>query len=186
MTKHLTKAELEAGLPHIFDAPKDNGVLEAIVIRPAEDERQDLESCEISLEGGTHGDRWVQDSHRHTEDGRSHPDVQICIMSARCIALIAGERERWPLAGDNLFIDIDTSPENLPTGQRLSIGSAVIEVTEEPHHACGAFVERYGREAAAFCNVGVGKANRFRGLYGRVVRDGRVTVGDRVVKTESV
>ena len=184
MVQHRTKAELEAGLAHILDSPKDDGVLEAIVIRPAEDLREDLESCEISLEGGTHGDRWAEDSHMTTEDGKSHPDVQICIMNARCIALVAGTRERWPLAGDNLFIDMDLSPGNLPSGQRLAIGSAVIQVTDEPHHACGAFVERYGRDAAVFVNVAAGKENRLRGIYARVVQDGRVNVGDRVVKVD--
>ncbi len=117
MTKHLTRAELQAGLPYILDSPKDNGMLEAIVIRPDSGARADLESCEISLEGGTHGDRWAKGCWMTTEDGKPHPDVQICIMNARCIALVAQERERWPLAGDNLFIDIDLRPDNLPPRQ---------------------------------------------------------------------
>lgn len=184
MVKHLTKPELDAGLQHILESPKDNGRLEAIVIRPESGQRKDLESCEISLEGGTHGDFWVRQSHMHTEDGRSHPDVQICMMNARCIALVAGERARWPLAGDNLYIDMDMSPENLPTGQKLSVGSAVIQITDAPHAACASFIERYGRDAAVFVNVGPGKANRLRGIYARVVQDGRVSVGDAVVKVD--
>ena len=182
MAKHLSMAELNAGLPHILESPKDDGELAAIVIRPAEGEREDLESCEISLEGGTHGDHWAKGCWMSTDDGKPHPDVQICIMNSRCIALIAQERERWPLAGDNLFIDLDLSPENLPTGQRLAIGSAVIEITEVAHKGCASFVERYGRDACAFVNVGPGKTNRLRGIYARVVQDGRVTVGDRIVK----
>ncbi len=107
MTDHLTRAELQAGLPHILNSPKDGGVLEAIVIRPERGERQDLQSCEISLEGGTHGDHWAKGCWMRTEEGKPHPDVQICIMSARCIGLIAQQRKRWPLSGDNLFIDLD-------------------------------------------------------------------------------
>lgn len=182
MTKHLTRAELQAGLPHILDSPKDDGVLEAIVIRPASGERHDLQSCEISLEGGAHGDHWAKGCWMSTEDGKPHPDVQICIMNARCIALVAHERARWPLAGDNLLIDIDLRPENLPPGQRVAIGTAIIEISPVSHTGCESFVERYGRAAVVFVNAPKGKALRLRGVYARVVQDGRVTVGDRVVK----
>ena len=182
MTKHLTRAELQAGLPEIFNSPQDDGLVEAIVIRPESGRREDLESCEISLAGGTHGDYWARNCWMTTDDGQPHPDVQICIMNARCIALIAQERARWPLAGDNLFLDLDLRPENMPPGQRLSLGSAVIEITEVPHKGCAAFVERYGREAAIFVNTPEGREKRLRGIYARVVQDGRVTVGDRVRK----
>jgi MOSC domain-containing protein YiiM len=184
MVKHLTRDELQAGLPHILASPQDNGVLEAIVIRPAQVERADLESSEISLEGGVHGDHWAKGCWMSTEDGKPHPDVQICIMNARCIGLIAHERERWPLAGDNLFIDMDLRPDNLPPGQRLRIGTAVIEITAVPHNGCAKFVERYGKAAVVFVNAPKGKAMRLRGIYARVVEDGRISVGDRVDKVE--
>ncbi len=184
MVKHLTREELQAGLPHILASPQDNGMLEAIVIRPESGERADLESCEISLEGGTHGDRWAKGCWMTTEDGKPHPDVQICIMNARCIALVAQERERWPLAGDNLFIDIDLRPNSLPPGQRLKIGTAIIEITATAHNGCASFVERYGQPAVVFVNAPKGKAMRLRGIYARVVQDGRVTVGDQVMKVD--
>jgi len=182
MTRHLTRAELQAGLSCILDSPQDDGRLEAIVIRPAPGERRELQSCEISLAGGTHGDHWAKGCWMSTEDGKPHPDVQICIMNARCIALIADQRERWALAGDNLFIDLDLRPENLPPGQRLQIGSAIIEITAVTHSGCESLVERYGRAAVVFVNAPNGRAMRLRGVYARVVQDGTVTVGDRVVK----
>lgn len=182
MTRHLTRAELQAGLPHILDSPGDDGALEAIVVRPAPGERLDVESCEISLADGVHGDHWAKGCWMSTEEGRPHPDVQICIMNARCLALLAGERARWPLAGDNLVIDLDLSPENLPPGQRLRIGGATIEITAVPHTGCKAFAERYGQSAVVFVNRPGGRALRLRGVYARVVADGRVTVGDRAVK----
>jgi MOSC domain-containing protein YiiM len=182
MLTHLTRAELEAGLPHIRASPADNGVLEAIVVRPEHGVRHDAPSAEISLAGGVHGDHWAKGCWKSTEDGRPHPDVQICIMNARCIALLAQERENWPPAGDNLFIDMDLSRENLPPGQRLAIGTSVIEITAIPHMGCQSFINRYGREACVFVNTGEGKQLRLRGVYARVVEDGRISVGDRVVK----
>ena len=182
MARHLTKAELQAGLPEILESPQDNGLLEAIVIRPAPGERRMLESCEISLAGGTHGDHWAKGCWMSTDEGKPHPDVQICIMNSRCIALIAQERDNWAPAGDNLFIDLDLRPENLAPGQRLSVGSAVIEITAVPHTGCASFVERYGKAAVMFVNGPKGKSMRLRGIYARVVQDGRVSVGDRVEK----
>ncbi len=182
MAEHLTRAELQAGLPQILASPQDEGTLEAIVIRPEPGQRRELEACDISLAGGTHGDHWAEGCWKSTEDGQPHPDVQICIMNARCIAHIAGARDRWALAGDNLFIDMDLRPENLPAGQRLRIGGATIEITDTPHAACKSFAEHYGQSAAVFVNARKGSALRLRGVYARVLEDGRVAAGDRVVK----
>ena len=182
MFRHLTLAELQAGLPEILASPADDGLLRGIVTRPGQGERHDLESCDISLAGGVHGDSWARGCWKSTEDGHPHPDVQICIMNARCIALIAQERQNWPPAGDNLFIDMDLTPGNMPPGQRLAIGSAVIEITDTPHNGCAMFIERFGRDACLFVNTGDGKRFRLRGIYARVVQDGRVTVGDRATK----
>ena len=182
MTKHRSLADLKVGLPDIEASPADHGVLRGIVIRPKSGERQELDSAEISLAGGVHGDNWAFGCWKSTDDGKPHPDVQICIMNARCIALIAGSRDNWAPAGDNLFMDLDLTRENLPVGQRLSIGSAIVEVTAEPHTGCANFVARYGRDATVFVNTGDGRRLRLRGIYARVVKDGRVAVGDAVVK----
>ena len=182
MAKHLTLSELSAGLPHILASPKQTGRLEAIVIRPDIGERRDVETCAVSLARGCEGDHWAKGCWKNTEDGKPHPDVQICIMNARCIQLIAQERANWPLAGDNLFIDMDLTPANIPPGTRLAIGSAMIEITDTPHNGCSAFIERYGRDACVFVNTGDGKKHRLRGIYGRVIQDGTVTVGDQVTK----
>lgn len=182
MAKHLSGEELEAGLAHILEAPGDNGTLQAIVARPASNQRADLPSCNLSLAGGVDGDHWTKGCWMSTDDGKPHPDVQICIMNSRCTALIAQERSRWPLAGDNLFIDMDLRPDNLPVGQQLSIGSAVLEISPVPHNGCEKFVERFGRASVVFVNSPRGKALRLRGVYARVVVDGSVSVGDRVVK----
>lgn len=182
MARHLSLEELKEALAVILDSPKDEGRLEGIVIRPEKGARQELDGVEISLEGGVHGDHWAKGCWKSTEDGRPHPDVQICIMNARCIAAIAESRERWALAGDNLFVDLDLSPDNLPPGQRLAVGSAVIEITGTPHLGCSSFIERYGKDACVFVNSAAGRRHKLRGIYARVVQDGRIAVGDTLTK----
>ena len=182
MARHLEMAELQDGLSEILASPKDDGRLEGIVVRPARHKRMEPERCEVSLDGGLQGDHWAKGCWKTTEDGKPHPDVQICIMNARCIALIAQDRANWAPAGDNLFIDMDLSPENLPVGQRLALGSAILEITAEPHLGCAKFIERYGKDACVFVNSRAGRANRLRGVYARVAQDGAVTVGDSVTK----
>lgn len=176
--RHLTTAELEAGLEEIRRAPKDEGTLELIVRRPRVDEREVLEEAELDLVRGLVGDSWRERGSSRTPDGSAHPDMQINVINARSVALVAQARERWPLAGDQLYIDMDLSGENLPAGTRLAIGEAVIEVTAQPHTGCKKFVARFGAEAMKFVNSGVGRELNLRGINARVVRGGVIRVGD--------
>lgn len=182
MNRHLTMDELKAGFPEILQSPADKGRLDAIVVRPEKGERLDVNERQISRAGGVKGDHWSKGCWRSLPDGSPDPDVQICIMNARCISLIAGPRDNWAPAGDNLFIDMDLSPDNMPPGQRLAIGSAIIEITDIPHTGCQNFIERYGRDACVFVNTGEGKKLKLRGIYARVVQDGLITAGDLVTK----
>jgi hypothetical protein len=176
--KHLTMAELEAGLDEIRRAPKDEGVLELIVRRPRPGEREILEVAELDTRDGLVGDSWKDRRSSRSADGRAHPDMQLNIMSSRVVALVSQDRKRWPLAGDQLFVDMDLSAENLPPGTRLLMGTAVIEVTPEPHTGCGKFVERFGADAMKFVNSDLGRRLQLRGVNARVVRPGRIRVGD--------
>jgi hypothetical protein len=175
---HLTTEELEAGLATIRQSPKDNGVLELIVRRPEVDGREALTEGELDLVCGLVGDTWNVRGSKRTSDGSSHPDMQLNIMNSRAVALVAGDRERWQLAGDQLYIDLDLSDDNLPTGTRLALGSAVIEVTSQPHTGCYKFKARFGLDAMKFVNSPVGKELHLRGINARVVRAGKIKVGD--------
>lgn len=181
-TQHKTMAELEATLPHILAGPKDEGRIDGIISRPAKGQRNDVSSAMLTFAEGMEGDHWSKGCWRTTDDGDPHPDVQICLMMSRCIEAIAGDRANWPPAGDNLFIDMDLTPANTPPGTRLAMGGVILEVTEEPHNGCQHFIDRFGRDACLFVNTGAGKEHRLRGIYGRVIQDGRVSVGDVVRK----
>jgi hypothetical protein len=179
---HLTFAELEAALPAMRVSPKDNGTLDLIVRRPAVGRRELLETGELDVHAGLVGDTWKLRSSSRTEDGSAHPDMQINVINSRVIDLIAGEKTRWGLAGDQLYVDLDLSADNLPAGVQLQIGSAVIEVTAQPHTGCGKFVHRFGVDAMKFVNSPVGRQLRLRGLNAKVVTPGVIRAGDRVRK----
>jgi hypothetical protein len=179
---HLTINELEAGLDDIRRAPKDEGTLELIVRRPRVDAREVLTEGELHLSEGLVGDSWITRSSSRTPDGAPHPEMQLNVMNSRVIALVAGDKDRWQLAGDQLYIDFDLSAENLPAGTQLSLGSAVIEVSPQPHTGCHKFVSRFGLDAVKFVNSALGKELHLRGINARVVQPGIIRVGDVVKK----
>jgi hypothetical protein len=183
--KHLTMEELEAGLDEIRRSPKDGGQLDLIVRRPRVDEREVLEAGELDLREGLVGDSWKMRSSSRTSNGSAHPEMQLNIMNSRVIALLAQAQERWPLAGDQLFLNMDLSEENLPAGTQLSLGSAVIEVTAEPHTGCKKFVARFGLDAMKFVNSEVGRQLHLRGINAKVIQPGMIRVRDVVKKIQA-
>jgi len=179
--KFMTIEELHAGLDAIRLSPKDAGTLELIVRRPAPGAREILEVGQLDRVEGLVGDRW------NSRQESLPVDKQLTMMNSRVIALLAQDRARWQLSGDQLFIDIDLSAENLPPGMRLAVGdNAIIEVTAPPHTGCGKFVQHFGREAAKFVNSSIGRQLRLRGVNARVSASGLIRVGDIVRKLTSV
>jgi hypothetical protein len=174
----LTLAELEAQLPALRTAPRDGGALELIVRRPSTGVREVLEEAELDLVQGLVGDNWLARGSTSTPDGTAHPEKQLNIMGARVVALLAQDRSRWALAGDQLYLDLDLSLENLPPGTRLALGEAVIEITPPPHTGCKKFVERFGADAMRFVNSAMGRALNLRGVNAKVVKPGKIRRGD--------
>jgi hypothetical protein len=181
--EHLTTAELEQGLPDVLDSPRETGKLEAIVIRPASNERSTPTSARLTTEGGVEGDRWGSDNYYVKADGIRDRRSQVSLMNARFLRQIAGGEEAMCLAGDNLIVDLDLSDANVPPGTRLAIGEqVVIEVNDKSHTGCAKLSRRYGDEAKSFMNHESRKSLRLRGRFGSVVSGGTIQVGDAVRK----
>jgi MOSC domain-containing protein YiiM len=171
---HLELTQLRAGLDEIRRAPATEGTVALIVRRPVKDEREVLAEAELDTERGVVGDDWL------TRDG--DPRTQITLMNARAIAVIAQSEERWPLAGDQLYVDLDLSDANVPPGTRIAIGTAVVEASEVPHRGCKKFGARFGLDALRFVNSKLGYELNLRGINARIVQSGVVRPGDAVRK----
>jgi hypothetical protein len=177
----LSLTALEARLHEIGRSPLTDGPVELIVRRPAPLQRETLDEAELDPDDGLVGDCWRSRGSRSTPDGGAHPGMQLTLMSSRAAEVIAGGRDRWALAGDQLYVDLDLSEANLPAGTLLTLGTATIEVTGAPHTGCQKFKERFGGDALRFVNTRDGRALRLRGMNTRVVVGGTVRVGDLVV-----
>ena len=180
--EYLSMIELEVGMENIRQAPSDNGILKMIVRRPAVDERELIDEGELSTDDGLVGDTWKIRASSHTPDGSANRKSQITLTNSRAIALLAQSEDRWALAGDQLYVDMNIGEENLPPGTRLSIGSAIIEVSDQPHSGCKKFSARFGVEAMKFVNSPEGKRLHLRGINTKVVQSGTIRVGDVVRK----
>ena len=179
--RQRTQEELEAGLAGIRESPAIEGTVELIVRRPGTDERETVAEGRLTPEDGLVGDDWRARGSRSTPDGSADPECQLTLMNARLIDLLAdGDREAWPLAGDQLYVDLDLSVANLPAGTRLGVGTAVVEVTAPPHTGCAKFSARFGSPALRFVNSPEGRALRLRGMNARVVQPGEARPGDAI------
>lgn len=178
---HPSTADLEAGAARVHASPSERGTVEMVVRRPDVDQRQVLDEGELVVGQGLAGDNYLARGSRETDDGSAHPEAQLNVMNAQAADLAAnGDKEKWPLAGDQLFVDFNLSSTNAPTGTRLRVGTAVIEVTAKPHNGCAKFAQRFGVDAAKWANSSA--EERYRGINAAVVEPGVVRPGDAVVK----
>jgi hypothetical protein len=178
---HRSLSDIERIAAEMGDSPTDDGVVEMIVCRPATDEREVLVEGVLDTTHGLRGDSW-ETRLTSSPDGRPDPLRQITVMNSRVLASIAGHRDRWQLAGDQLIVDLDLSIDGLPPGTRLQIGDAVTEVTEPPHTGCAKFAGRFGADALAWANGHAGRQQRRRGMHVRVLESGTVRPGDAIRK----
>lgn len=183
--EHLTREQLDTDYAAMDASPQNGGTVELIVARPEADQRSLLNEAELNTEVGLVGDSWLARGSSSTDDGSANPEAQLTLMNSRIAQLVAGDKAHWPLAGDQLYVDLDLSIDNLPPGQRVRIGEALIEISALPHTGCKKFMARFGEDALAFISTPTGKANRMRGVNCRVIEAGRIRVGDRLEKVDS-
>jgi len=171
-TRQLALEHLERALAAQPGAPTDVGRIALIVRRGTGGQREILERVHLGTDTGVPGDAWS----RRTP---ANPDGQIAVMQRNVAELIANGQP-LTLFGDNLFLDLDLSRQNLPLGTRLRSGGALLEVTPKPHNGCHKFQARFGSDALRFVNQQELRHRNLRGIYLRVIEDGAVTLGDPV------
>ena len=179
---HVNMFQLESGLDHILNAPKDNGIVQMIVCRPKIEIRKILNVAKLDKEFGLVGDNWNDRGSSSTPDNSSDIEAQLTIMNSRVISLMTPSSDQWQLAGDQLYIDMDLSRNNLVLGSQIKIGSAVIEVSKKPHTGCEKFSNRFGLDALKFVSTPLGRELSLRGINTRIVQSGIVQTGDAVKK----
>jgi MOSC domain len=178
----LAIEELEAALADIRASPLDDGVLAQITRRPRTGEREVLDHAQLDETAGLVGDNWA--SRISSKTGLPPtPDTMLTLMNVRVAQLVGGDA--WALAGDNLYVDMLLSRDNLAVGARLAIGDAIVCVTEPPHTGCAKFSARFGSDVMKWVNTAEGRALNLRGVHARVVQTGAVRRGDRVRKVAS-
>jgi len=182
---HPDLTTLQSGLAEVDHSPQDGGRLELIVRRPSVSERETLTAARLDEVEGLVGDSWRARGSSSTPDGSPNPKAQLTLMNIRVANLVAGTPDRVPLAGDQLFVDLDLSAGNAPPGTRFAVGSAVLEVSDDPHLGCRKFLERFGRDAHRFVSAKEHRHLNLRGVNAMVVTGGTVTVGDPVSKLAS-
>jgi MOSC domain-containing protein YiiM len=181
--EHLSRQRLEVGLGQIRDSPRDGGKIVLVVRRPAVGVRELLAEAMLDPVAGLAGDNWLARGSTSMPEGSADPQRQVTVMNARVAELVAGRKDRMPLAGDQLYVDLDLSVDNLPAGSMLAVGQAMLQVSDAPHLGCAKFVERFGAEAMRFVNSRVGRQLRLRGMNTRVVQPGIVRPGDIVTRS---
>ena len=167
-TRHLDQVTLAACFADLDAPPRERGRLDRLVVRGEDRSHRVVEAIELSPEGGIHQDRWAS----------GDPNgAQVAMMETAIASSFAGDQ---PLAlfGDNLFVDLDLSAANTPPGTRIRVGSAVLEVSRDPHTACSTFRDRFGIDAARFS--GDDAARQLRGLFLDIVEAGSAAAGDTV------
>ena len=171
-SRHVPRADLEAALAGLPLAPRDAGHVALIVCRRADKVRETPERVHLHPGTGIPGDGWGR---KETPD----PEAEITIMQLDVAELIANGQP-VTVFGDNLLVDLDLSTGNLPTGSRVRIGGATLEVTAKPHNGCRKFAARFGQQALRFVAARELRHRNLRGIHLRVVEPGDVAVGDRI------
>lgn len=177
-----TMAELQAALDHIRAAPRDNAPIDTLCFRPDRNERTFPDELTLTVDQGIPGERWLKSPWLTLPDGSPDPRIQVSILPRRVLDAVWLDRDTTPHPGDTMVVDIETSFESLPPGTRLRAGTAVIEVTDAYNDGCVKWRARYGDDAKDWLVTPDNYDLRLRGILCRIVQDGVVRVGDRLIR----
>lgn len=171
--------QLNAAIPHILSAPKDEAAIDILCQRPNFGERLYPDSLEVSPEAGIKDERWLKHPWSTLDDGSPDPRIQISILPRRVFDLVVQDKIH---PGDTIVADIDTSFDNLPVGQRLEIGTAEIEVTDLFNDGCVKWKVRYGADAKKWLVLPEHLKYRLRGVLCKITKAGVIHKTDVIRK----
>jgi hypothetical protein len=165
-------------------APKDGAAISMLCLRPERNKRRVVDEITLTRENGIPGERWKDQPWLRTEDGAPHPGIQVSILQQRVLDLVWRDRENTVHPGDTFIADMDLSEANLPVGQVLEIGEAVLKVSEVFNDGCVKWKARYGREAKDWITMPGHPELRLRGVLCSIERDGIIREGDILRKID--
>ncbi len=178
MSGHATSEELMAALPAVLSAPKTGSAVEHLCFRPGYGERRFVGELTVTKAQGIPGERWGTAPWLKLPDGSGHPGIQVSILPRRVLDLVWRERQTVVHPGDTFISDIDMTEANLPVGQLLAVGTAVLRVSEVWNDACAKWKVRYGDDAYDW--VRAHPKLRLRGVLCSIEQDGVIRLGDAV------
>lgn len=179
---HVTLDDLDAALPQIMAAPKDGAVIDMLCLRPERNTRRFVDEITLTRAQGIPGERWLTQPWLRDDAGNPHPGIQVCILPRRILDLVWRDRENVVHPGDTFIVDMDLSEANLPTGQLLEVGTALLRVSDVFNDACVKWAARYGKPSRDWINLPQNRALRLRGILCSIERDGVIRTGDRLTK----
>lgn len=178
MTLHVTTDELTAALPEVLAAPKSGSAVELLCLRPGYGERRFVGEIAVTRAQGIPGERWGTAPWLKLADGTGHPGIQVSILPRRVLDLVWRDRANVVHPGDTFVADLDMTEANLPAGQLLAVGTAVLRVSEVWNDACAKWKVRHGE--AAYAWVRAHPELRLRGVLCSIDQDGVIRNGDAV------
>ncbi len=180
MTEQATAQDLMAALPGVLSAPKSGSPVEMLCFRPGFGQRDFVSELTVTRDRGIPGERWGVAPWLKLEDGTGHPGIQVSILPRRVLDLVWRDRAGTIHPGDTFVCDLDTTEANLPEGQLLQVGTAVLRVSEVWNDGCAKWKVRYGAPAYDWVRAPDHQALRLRGVLCSVEQDGVIRNGDPV------
>lgn len=179
----LTFDELDRRRAALPPLPGDSALVESLAVRPGPPGmREARDEIELDPVRGALGDRWERKTWLYLPDARPDPRVQLALCNTSLLALMQAAAGTQHHPGDTIFSNLDLGEQNLATGSRLRVGTAVIEISDVENDACAQFAEHYGEVVFKWIREPANRALRLRGVFARVVVGGKVRVGDVIMR----